>query len=198
MTSKTPLKDAIVRDHREIDLCYEEYQKATDNDIKSRWAHQLTWEVARHSVGEEIVVYPLLEKRCGEQGEKMAKKDREEHLEVKHLLSHLETLKVGSHDYDLVLGQVMNDLHEHIGHEESNDLPMLEEHLQGNDSQNAVSQFAKTKQMAPTRAHPMAPDKPPFETVAGFLALPIDKIKDYFDKFPTEEMKRDARQQAGL
>lgn len=40
------------------------------------------------------------------------------------------------------------------------------------------------------RAHPSAPNHPPLETLAGFLAAPIDKLKDAFSKFPTEEMKK--------
>lgn len=42
------------------------------------------------------------------------------------------------------------------------------------------------------RAHPSVPNKPPFETLVGFLAAPVDKLKDMFAKFPTEEMKEEA------
>jgi hypothetical protein len=42
-------------------------------------------------------------------------------------------------------------------------------------------------------AHPNAPNKPPFETLAGLLTAPIDKVKDAFAKFPTEEQKRAAQ-----
>lgn len=61
---------------------YEEYNKAVDakdNDAASRWARQLTWEVARHAAGEEIIVYPLMEKHLGEEGKKLADEDRAEH-----------------------------------------------------------------------------------------------------------------------
>jgi hypothetical protein len=42
------------------------------------------------------------------------------------------------------------------------------------------------------RAHPWAPNKPPYETLIGFLEAPIDKLKDLFAAFPTEEMKAEA------
>jgi hypothetical protein len=35
-----------------------------------------------------------------------------------------------------------------------------------------------------SRAHPNAPNKPPFETVAGLMAAPLDKLRDLFEKFP--------------
>lgn len=46
------------------------------------------------------------------------------------------------------------------------------------------------------RAHPGAPDKPPFETVAGLLAAPLDKLRDVFSKFPTEEQLQAATEKA--
>jgi hypothetical protein len=36
----------------------------------------------------------------------------------------------------------------------------------------------------PTRSHPSAPNKPPFETVVGLMTAPIDKLRDMFTKFP--------------
>ncbi len=43
-------------------------------------------------------------------------------------------------------------------------------------------------------AHPSAPNKPPYETLVGFMTMPIDKLKDMFSAFPTEEMKEKAKQ----
>lgn len=37
------------------------------------------------------------------------------------------------------------------------------------------------------RSHPSAPDKPPFETVVGLMAAPIDKLRDLFTAFPDEK-----------
>jgi len=50
-----------------------------DPDAQERWARQLTWEVARHAVGEEIVIYPLMEKHLGAEGKALADKDRADH-----------------------------------------------------------------------------------------------------------------------
>ena len=63
-------------------LYHDEYRRARhagDVAAQARWARQLTWEVARHAVGEEIVVYPLMEKHLGEKGRQLADHDREEH-----------------------------------------------------------------------------------------------------------------------
>jgi hypothetical protein len=34
------------------------------------------------------------------------------------------------------------------------------------------------------RVHPNAPNKPSFETVAGLMAAPLNKLRDLFEKFP--------------
>lgn len=61
---------------------HDQYKRARergDMPAQERWVRQLTWEIARHAVGEEIVVYPLMEKHLGDQGRKLADHDRKEH-----------------------------------------------------------------------------------------------------------------------
>ena len=59
---------------------FDNYKKsAGDLDAQARWARQLTWEIARHAVAEEIVVYPLMEELLGAEGKRLADHDREEH-----------------------------------------------------------------------------------------------------------------------
>ena len=48
-----------------------------DVDRQVRW--QLTWEVSHHAAGEEIFVYPLLEKHLGAEGRQLADHDRADH-----------------------------------------------------------------------------------------------------------------------
>ena len=38
-------------------------------------------------------------------------------------------------------------------------------------------------------SHPNAPNKPPFESLAGLMAAPLDKLKDAFASFPSDEEK---------
>ena len=45
------------------------------------------------------------------------------------------------------------------------------------------------------RAHPDAPNKPPFETFVGFLAAPIDRLIDAFASFPKEEEMKEAKEE---
>lgn len=77
-------------------------------------------------------------------------------------------------------------LQDHIKDEESHDLPSLEQAMTGDDTASVAKSFERTKMFTPTRSHPMAGDKPPFETAAGLMAAPLDRLADMFRKFPDE------------
>ncbi|KAF5386229.1 hypothetical protein D9615_002526 [Tricholomella constricta] len=187
--SQQTLIDAIKQDHHEIKSYYKQYVDASGNaDAQERWARQLTWEIARHSIGEELVVYPMLESSLGEKGTKIADHDRADHQAVKERLYRLESLNPGTPEHADLLKDIMDHLNEHIKSEEGEDFPALESAIGKEASMAAASKFTRTKKFVPTRSHPSAPDKPPFETVVGLMAAPLDKLKDAFSKFPTEEM----------
>jgi hypothetical protein len=76
MTSR--IIDTIKTDHREIEDYYNKVLSSTTDKEKIQWQNQFTWELARHSIGEELVVYPQFEKNLPD-GHAMADKDRKEH-----------------------------------------------------------------------------------------------------------------------
>lgn len=77
------LSEAIGRDHEDFDVCYNEIKKATDDATKIKWRNQLTWNVARHAISEELTWYPAMEKYMGELGKKLAAEDKEQHMSVR-------------------------------------------------------------------------------------------------------------------
>lgn len=81
------ITDAIVKDHRELEQYYNEVINSNDPDHQERYQNQFTWELARHSVGEELVVYPSFEKNISN-GKAMAEHDRQEHHKVEPIPTH--------------------------------------------------------------------------------------------------------------
>jgi len=178
------ISDTIKKDHEEIKKYANNIRAATDDVTKTSWQNQLTWELARHSIAEELVVYPAFEKHLGEKGKEIADKDRAEHQSVKEALKKFQNLKSTSSDFLPTLEALMNDLNAHIKEEENDDLPALEDIIQTAESESMAKSFGRTKAFVPSRSHPSAPDKPPFETVVGLMAAPIDHLADLFRKFP--------------
>ncbi|KAF5354246.1 hypothetical protein D9756_006998 [Leucocoprinus leucothites] len=189
------LKEAIKDDHDEMYLYFDEYKKNKGNaEAQARWSRLFTWEIARHAVGEEIVVYPLMEKHLGSKGKKLADGDRSDHQYVKERLYELEGLTPGTEEHALKMQDIVDHLKPHNESEENEDLPLLEAAIGSDESKRAAQSFKNTKKFVPTRAHPGAPNQPPYETLAGFLQAPIDKLKDYFSTFPSAEEKQEAKQ----
>lgn len=93
------ISQAVTKDYAGLGEYYKNIINAKDHETATRWQNQFTWELARHSIGEELVVYPAF---------------------------------------------------------------------------------------VPTRSHPSAPDKPPFETVVGLMAAPIDHLADLLRRFPDQ------------
>lgn len=73
--------EALKEDHREITAFGDLILKSRDLDEQTRCQNQFTWELARHAVAEELVVYPAME-RCVEGGRGVVDRDRGEHQKV--------------------------------------------------------------------------------------------------------------------
>lgn len=76
------ISDTIKTDHRELEGWYDKIINPVNEDEQVRAQNQFVWELARHSIGEEIVVYPALEKHLSD-GKKLADRDRQEHQVVR-------------------------------------------------------------------------------------------------------------------
>ncbi|KAL6874763.1 hypothetical protein J3F83DRAFT_728620 [Trichoderma novae-zelandiae] len=182
---KSRISDAIVKDHRELEDYYNRITQSKDLDEQTRYQNQFVWELARHSISEELVVYPAFEKSLIN-GQQVAQSDRQEHQKVKEQLYEFQKLSAKDPDFIPVLKNLYTDLKQHMRGEEEDDLPNLEQALSGDESRQLAKSFQRTKMFVPTHSHPSAPDKPPFETVVGLLSAPLDKLMDAFKKFPKD------------
>ena len=85
-----------------------------------------------------------------------------------------------------MIKSLMSNLAEHIKEEEQEDLVKLENAISADESEALSTSFGRTKAFVPSRSHPSAPNKPPFETAVGLLTAPIDHLADLFRKFPDQ------------
>ncbi|KAL2696936.1 hypothetical protein AAEP93_002231 [Penicillium crustosum] len=183
-TTMTPrIIDTIKKDHREIESYYGKIITSKDEDEQTRFQNLFAWELARHSIGEELIVYPLFERVLSD-GVAMANKDRDQHLKVKTQLKAFQNMTPSDTQFVPTIRELMDNLSEHIKEEESDDLPKLEQALSQEDSEGCSKSFGRTKMFVPSRSHPSTPDKPPYETVVGLLTAPIDHLADLFRKWP--------------
>jgi len=136
----------------------------------------LKQQLARHHVGEELVVYPVMEKLLPD-GNDLVSKDRQDHHRVAELLYKLQEKSTSDEDFAQTFDDVMEVLRPHLREEEEIDIPELEAKLSREESAELAKKFSKTKKLAPTRSHPYATSfKPPFETALALMTAPIDKV----------------------
>ncbi|KAH0108747.1 HHE domain protein, partial [Aureobasidium melanogenum] len=141
---KERVSDLIKHDHDELRTYKDNILNAKDDDEKVRWQNQFTWELARHSIAEELVVYPAMEKNCPG-GKDVADKDRAEHRKVKELLNDFQKLKPDVEDFEPTLRALWSELDKHIKEEEAHDLPLLEKHTPADESTGLARSFDNTK-----------------------------------------------------
>ncbi|KAI1828461.1 hypothetical protein F4861DRAFT_544699 [Xylaria intraflava] len=181
------ISQAIQEDHNQLKDYYNRVLNPKDLDEQERYGNAFIWELARHSIAEELVVYPAFERDLPD-GQSIADKDRDQHQNIKEQLYEFQKLKPTDDAYLPTIKGLFEDLQTHFKEEEEEDLVKLEKNLSLSESKELSTSFERTKMLTPTRSHPSAPNKPPFETVVGLMTAPIDKLRDLlFTKFPEKK-----------
>ncbi|KAJ5793942.1 hypothetical protein N7457_000541 [Penicillium paradoxum] len=182
-TAHSRILPAIKHDHLEIEAHSHKILTSTNADEQTRYQNQFTWELARHLIGEELVVYPALASALSD-GQRIVDRNRLEHQGVKQQLKTFQELSSTDPRFVPTLKGLMLDLGRHARHEEEVDLPRLEEMLSKEESAELTRHLDRMKIFVPSRSHPLAPTEPFFETAVGLLAAPIDYLADLFRKWP--------------
>jgi len=187
-TTQSDIIERIKHDHEELEEYYSNYKKAHqrgDEDEAHKWFNQFVWEISRHAVSEELVLYPLISAQ-GERGKELANQSRTDHQQTKNILEELQNTT----DPDLFerkMDKMMSELREHIKKEESEDLVYLQENVSQNGREVAGTTFSLGKKLVPTRPHAGVPNKPAaLEAALGILITPVDKLRDLFTSYPSK------------
>lgn len=78
------ISEAVTNDHRHLEAYYVRMTKSDDQAYQEEYQNAFIWKLSRHSIAEEIVLYPNLE-RYVEKGNYMASQDRHEHYKVRKM-----------------------------------------------------------------------------------------------------------------
>jgi hypothetical protein len=184
-----PIEELVIFDHYELKKMYEEYKAELDIKEAKKWFNQIVWELCRHSVGEELILYPLVKKYVPD-GENIANESIKEHRETKEKLVELQSLDYEKNNltFNEIFEKMMMGLFDHISKEESEDLTLLSKFCPLEERINAADKFENRKKIVPTQPHTWVNDKCPFiETIEGLLVAPIDKFFDLFKSYPEDQ-----------
>jgi hemerythrin-like domain-containing protein len=173
--------EVLEQDHREVEEMFGELERLsgaeTDEDKARRkdLADRVTIELVRHSVAEEVLVYPQVEKKVSAEEAEHARK---EHAEAEETLHRLEKLDADDPGFDDELATLMREIRHHIEDEEGETFPQMRQNIDADELLKLGGRVEAFKKVAPTRPHPHVPNEPLARTAAGPAASVFDRMRD--------------------
>jgi hemerythrin superfamily protein len=177
----------LLRDHKEVEALFKQFEKLTDRAQKSKekLVQKMIRELAIHSAIEEMLFYPAVRTaalkagtRAGEAAADMVLESLEEHHIVKWTLAELEKMSASDERFEPKVRVLMESVRHHVEEEQDDLFPKVRKLLNARLLAELGDRMEKAKKLAPTRPHPRAPDQPPGNMVAGAMASVMDKGKD--------------------
>jgi len=181
MSDQRDVIEVLEHDHREVEDMFDELESlkgASTDEQKSRrkeLTDQVTIELVRHSVAEEVLVYPEVEEKVSKEEVEHA---REEHAEAEETLKRLEKLDADDPGFDDELGELMGEIRHHIEDEEGDMFAHMREVIDEEELRKLGGRVEAFKKVAPTRPHPGVPNEALPRAAAGPAASLFDRMRD--------------------
>ncbi len=173
--------EVLEHDHREVEQMFAELESlrgaSTEEDRERRKAvaEQVTIELVRHSVAEEVIVYPRVESKVSAEEVEHARK---EHAEAEETLQRMEKLDADDPAFDDEVATLMREIRHHIEDEEGQMFAHMREVIDEEELRKLGARVEAFKKVAPTRPHPNVPNEPLPRIAAGPAASLFDRMRD--------------------
>ena len=173
--------DILTKDHREVEVMFAELETLMgtpaggDAERRKDLADQVTIELVRHAVAEEVAVYPEVKRRVSEEEAERAK---QEHAEAEKTMKALEKLSSDDPSFDSEMRKLMTEIREHVTEEEGEMFPHMREIMTPDELVDLGKRVEAIKAMAPTRPHPAVPNDPGKRLAVGPVAGLFDRLRD--------------------
>ena len=116
--------DILTTDHHEVLDLLQQIKITTDAEERRDLADTVISELVRHSVAEEMYVYPAMKKYLPD-GDEAVDHDVEEHKELEQTMKKLESVDAQSGEFAQLLGELEDILRDHVSDEENEQFPEL-------------------------------------------------------------------------
>jgi hemerythrin superfamily protein len=174
----------LIRDHEEVKDLFRRIESTDDVTSRRKLADLVTAELVRHSVAEEMYLYPAARDALPD-GDRKADEEIQEHAEVEELLKRWERLDADDPEFTAVFEEMRRSVLHHIDQEEGQLFPELQRNLTVPQMDALGEKISKAKRLAPTRPHPAAPDEPPLDKLLGLPIGLVDRIRDMMSRRET-------------
>ena len=158
--------DQLVRDHRDLDTLFEEYERhafgrrSEKRELRNDLMHRIAEDLARHAELERSAFYPRLRQGLPG-GDPLADAALREHEEMDAILRELERTSPDDASFDPLMTSLIERVRRHAAEEESSLFLHLDESL-------SKQQLEDLREKIETeRARPRTPRSSRAETRAG-------------------------------
>lgn len=175
--TKNDVVDILTTDHHDVLELIDTIEASSNPDERRSIADTVIAEIVRHSVAEEMYVYPAMKDNLPD-GEKEVEHDVKEHQELEETLKKLEGVSGDAPDFSSLVAETRKQLAHHASDEEQNQFPLLRQHLSEEQLTELGTKVETAKKIAPTRPHPASPHAELFHKAFGPGVGLVDKLRD--------------------
>ena len=169
--------DILTADHRDMLDLLRQVETTAEAELRRDIVDTVIAEVMRHSVAEEMIVYPVVEEYVPNGSEEVAH-DKEEHEELVSVMKQLEDVDASEPAFTERVRELAELLDHHAHDEEDEQFPKLRESIPRRELVEMGAKVENAKKVAPTRPHPSAPHSELFHKTAGPGVGMVDRLRD--------------------
>lgn len=181
MAEQRDVIEVLEHDHREVEEMFKELETLKGDTSEGAVSRRqdlmddVIIELVRHSVAEEVIVYPGVADRIGREEAEHAK---EEHAEAEQTMARLQGLDPTDAAFDEELSTLMDEIRHHISDEEGEMFAHMREAYSDDELRELGKRVEAFKKVAPTRPHPEVGHSAKQNLAAGPLASMLDRMRD--------------------
>ena len=166
----------LKQDHGNVEELFRRFETAGPEDVEelARVRDLVIEQLSKHAVVEEQVFYPAIRAKLGDEQAFTVLEGLEEHHVVKATLSELEKLAPTHERFRAKFTVLIESVRHHVEEEENDMFPQVRDAFTVEELNTMGEQMEAAKKIAPTRAHPLVPDVPPFNILLGLPIAVLD------------------------
>jgi hemerythrin superfamily protein len=171
--------DVLKTDHREVELMFTELEGLfgpdADADRRREVTDNVTIELVRHAVAEEVVVYPRVKDKVSAEEAERAK---QEHAEAEATMKRLEKMDSDDPRFEAEVRTLMAEIREHVAEEEGQMFPHMRAVFTDEELVDMKRRVEAIKKLGPTRPHPSVPNDALPRLAGGPIVGLFDRLRD--------------------
>lgn len=173
----TDALDLIAAEHRVVEDLFCRFENATDPQEKTEIVHEVIFELVVHGELEEIVFYLRLRESLPD-GNTLADKAIQEHMDMKETLNALDSMTADDDSFDDLVRGLIAEVRQHVEEEEQELFPKVREAMTDTGRREMAERMMRARFLVPTRPHPNAPTGPVGKMAAGPPVALVDRVRD--------------------